>query len=258
MSSELHRPTTRVLDILEALAGSETGLNLTVLARASQATASTITPFVRTLCAKGYVNLDKKTMCYTLGPKNLMLSAGYAATSDAYALALEEMQRVVSCCSETCQMGILDGSNVFYIGKIDSPEPLRLVSRVGKNVPASCTAIGKALLCDMGDEDICALYADGLPALTPKSLRSPAELCAQVQKVREGDFAVDVDESLEHLRCFALPIRFDNLVDAAISVSTPAFRLDTSKKVMVQQCLRDAQSAIEEHLKRVGHGLRRN
>lgn len=258
MTNELHRPTTRVLDILEALASSETGLSLTVLARASQATASTITPFVRALCAKGYVVFDKKTMCYTLGPKNLMLSAGYAATSDAYSLALGEMQRVVSTCSETCQMGILDGNNVFYIGKIDSPEPLRLVSRVGKNVPACCTAIGKALLCDMSDEAIIALYPDGLPALTPKSLRDPKELCAQVQMVREGDFAVDVDESLEHLRCFALPIRFENQVDAAISVSTPAFRFDASKKAVIQQCLRDAQSAIEEHLKHVGYGLRRS
>ena len=257
MDFELHRPTSRVLDILETLALSERSMTLTELARAIDAPASSIMPFVRTLRAKGYVDMDPAGMTYSLGPKNLMLSAGYTASSDVYSQVLGEMQRVVDMCAETCQLGILDGNSVFYIGKIDSTEPLCLVSRVGKNLPASCTAIGKALMCDLNKEAIQDLYPDGLPSLTSSSLQDMDELYAQVLQVREGDFAMDVDESLEHLRCFALPMRFDGRVDAAVSVSTPDFRLNAEKKALVQQCLRQAQKAIEEHLRNAGHGLRR-
>ncbi|WKK92384.1 hypothetical protein Q0Y04_20785 [Clostridioides difficile] len=42
------------------------------------------------------------------------------------------MTNIVNSCSETCQLGILDNNEVLYIGKVDSPEPIRLISYVGK------------------------------------------------------------------------------------------------------------------------------
>ena len=56
------------------------------------------------------------------------------------------------------------------------------------------------------------------------------EFCGQLARIHMGEFALDVDESHEHLRCFALPIRLDGQVDAAVSVSMPAFRLDEDKE----------------------------
>lgn len=255
MNSELHRPTSRVLDLLETLAGTENGLTLTELSRAIDAPASSLIPFVRTLLARGYVALNKRDMTYSLGAKNLMLSSGFTAGSDVYALAQDEMRKLVERCSETCQLGILEGSNVFYIGKVDSPEPLRLVSSVGKSIPACCTAIGKALLCDFSKEAVAALYPSGLPSLTPASLRSLDELYDQVVRVRSGGFATDVEEAMEHLRCFALPIRLHGRIDSAISVSTPTFRLDAEKTALVQQCLIETRDKIERHLEQAGHGL---
>ena len=134
MTHEPHRPTSRVLDILETLAQRDGGLTLTELSRSVDAPASSLTPFLRTLCARGYLDCNRKNMVYTLGARTLLLSAAFA-TTDIYSLTMQEMQRVVDRCSETCQLGIREGSNVFYIAKIDSPEPLRLVSSVGKSLP---------------------------------------------------------------------------------------------------------------------------
>lgn len=254
---DLHRPTSRVLDILETLAASERAMTLTELSRAIDAPPSSIIPFVRTLVAKQYLELDRSGLTYALGPKNLMLAAGYAASSGVYSLVLAEMQRAVDQCGETCQLGILDGSNVFYIGRIDSTEPLRLVSSVGKAVPACCTAIGKALMCDLNKEGVAALYPRGLPTLTRHSLTSVEALFAQTLTVRHGEFAVDVEESLEHLRCFALPIRFEGRVDSAVSISTPDFRLNDEKKALVKHSLKEAREAIEGYLRNAGHGLQR-
>lgn len=254
MTHEPHRPTSRVLDILETLAQRDGGLTLTELSRSVDAPASSLTPFLRTLCARGYLDCNRKNMVYTLGARTLLLSAAFA-TTDIYSLTMQEMQRVVDRCSETCQLGIREGSNVFYIAKIDSPEPLRLVSSVGKSLPASCTAIGKALLCDCTRQEVESLYPDGLPALTPSSIRDMDEFCGQLARIHMGEFALDVDESHEHLRCFALPIRLDGQVDAAVSVSMPAFRLDEDKERLVRACLLTARNAVERHLSSAGHGF---
>lgn len=255
MNTELHRPTTRVLDLLETLAEAENGLTLTELSRGIGAPASSLLPFVRTLLARGYVTLDKRHMTYALGAKNLMLSTGFMAGSDVYALAQEEMRRLVERCSETCQLGILEGSRVFYIGKVDSPEPLRLVSSVGKRIPACCTTIGKTLLCDLSEEAVAALYPSGLPMLTSNSLCSLDALYAQLREVRSGGFATDEEEAMEHLRCFALPIRLHGRIDSAISVSTPTFRLDAEKTALVQRCLTETRDSIQQSLEQADHGL---
>ena len=56
MTHEPHRPTSRVLDILETLAQRDGGLTLTELSRSVDAPASSLTPFLRTLCARGYLD----------------------------------------------------------------------------------------------------------------------------------------------------------------------------------------------------------
>lgn len=81
------------------------------------------------------------------------------------------MTNIVNSCSETCQLGILDNNEVLYIGKVDSPEPIRLISYVGKKIPANCTGLGKALLCDFDKEKLISLYPDGLKVLQKNQLQ---------------------------------------------------------------------------------------
>lgn len=254
MQYEPHRPTSRVLDILESLAQHKSGMTLTDLSHAVKASASTLTPFLRTLCARGYVDLNRTTMLYTLAAKTLLLSAAFS-DNDIYTLVKQEMQAVVDCCGETCQLAIRDGGNVFYIAKVDSPQQLRLVSAEGRCLPATCTAIGKCLLCELDRAELEGLYPNGLAALTPSSLKDMDELASQLAGIRAGDFALDVDEAVEHLRCFALPIRLGGKIDAAISVSLPDFRLNEEKERAVRTCLETGRDAIERHLAAAGRGF---
>lgn len=60
MTSDNHRPTARILDILEALAESENGYTLTEIADVINAPKSSIFPIVHTLNARKYITIDKK------------------------------------------------------------------------------------------------------------------------------------------------------------------------------------------------------
>ena len=44
------------------------------------------------------------------------------------------MHSIVDVCEETCQLGILDEGNVFYIQKVDSPQKIRMISHAWYNM----------------------------------------------------------------------------------------------------------------------------
>jgi Transcriptional regulator len=256
MEDTPHRPTSRVLDILECLASAEEGLTLTQIAAAVSAPKSSLFPFVHTLLQRRYLEMDKGTGRYRVGLNAFALAASYLETHSLFRMVTDAMRGIVDGCSEVCQLGILEGSQVLYIGKVDSPEPIRLVSHVGKRLPASCTAIGKALLCQYSEDELRTLYRQELPTLTVNSIRDFSVLASQLAAVRNGEAAVEVGESHEHIRCYAAPLFFRGGVDSAISVSTPIFRHTEEKSAVIKAALFRARAVIERCMEEAGEGLR--
>ena len=165
MTQEQHRATARVLDIFEALSASKQGLTLTELSQALDAPKSSLFPIVHTMEERHYLQQHQGTGRYTMGPGVLTLGAAFAA-DEGRASIVQVMKDVVETCQETCQLGILDQGNVLYIEKQDSTQAIRMISWVGNRLPATATAIGKALLSGLTDSQVRALYQNGLSRLT--------------------------------------------------------------------------------------------
>ena len=54
------------------------------------------------------------------------------------------------------------------------------------------------------------------------------------------------------MTCFAVPIRHNDKIIAAVSVSIPIFRLTEEKKQITIQALLAAQQTLEQNLRRLG------
>ncbi|MTJ82213.1 MAG: IclR family transcriptional regulator [Telmatospirillum sp.] len=245
IETELHRPTLRVLDILESVSAADEGLTLTEIAAAIGASKSTIFPVIKSLVSRKYVHLNAKSLRYSPGVACLALAGASTERTGWVRLVTEEMQRVVAVCDEVCQLGILDGENVLYIGKVESRKAVRLVSHVGKRLPAAAAALGKAMIHEFSDERIAAMYPDGLPAITPFSITSFAELRRHLDAVRDKGYAVDDRELNEETRCYAVPLRHHGTIVAALSVSLPVFRATGEKTARIIDTLFEAQASIE-------------
>ena len=244
MALEPHRATARVLDILERLSVSRNGLTLTELSHAMDAPKSSLFPIVHTLEERCYLRQEEATGRYTIGPGALTLSAS-AAADESLTSIIRVMKRVVAQCQETCQLGILDRGDVLYIGKEDSTQAIRMISRVGNRLPANATAIGKALLSGLSDQEVRKLYAGGLPRLTEQTVTDLDQLLEQLRSVREGAIATEQEESTPQLACWAVPLRHRHRVFSALSVSVPLFRCQAEKVEQVCRCLLEAQAEIE-------------
>lgn len=251
MSQTEHRPTSRVLDILELLASSSEGYTLTEIADAIGAPKSSIFPVIHTLHERNFISIHKQTSKYIMGVSTFAVGSSYLENLDILSLIKEEMQHIVDKTSEVCQLGILDNDKVLYIAKIDSPEPIRLISSVGKYLPAYCTALGKALLCDCSKDQLEELYPNGLKSYTPNTITDLETLYKQLIIVRETNIAFEREEASEHINCLAIPIRKDNKVVISISVSIPTFRVTDTKIELLKKLLLQSKNKIESFLSKL-------
>ena len=245
MAQEQHRTTARILDIFEQVSISEEGLTLTALAQRLSAPKSSLFPIVHTMEERRYLIQDYGTGRYQIGPGALILGASFSARKGMEPV-FDVMRQVVAVCQETCPFGILDRGEVFYVAKEDSPQAIRMISRVGTRLPANATALGKALLSGHTDQEVRGLYPEGLPKLSQRTITDMDELLDQLRAIREGAVATEWEESTDQLACWAVPLRKDGRVFAALSVSIPVFRCGEEKIAQVAQCLCTAQSQIEK------------
>jgi DNA-binding IclR family transcriptional regulator len=104
---------------------------------------------------------------------------------------------------------------------------VRLVSPVGRRLPAHATAEGKALLAGLPDATVAGRYAAAgpgpeLPRLTARALDSLPLLLAELRAVRALGHAHDVDEHAEGLHCVAAPVvDATGAHQAALGVAVP-------------------------------------
>ena len=135
--------------------------------------------------------------------------------------------------------------NVQYLMKVESPEPISMISAVGKQLPANCTALGKALLCEHTLDEIKALFKDGLPKMTEYSVADAEQLYQQTQMVRKTQIAREKEENYQFIQCLATPIYKNEKPFFAMSVSVPTFRYTEEKGQQIEKLLLEAKKSLE-------------
>lgn len=243
-----HRPTLRVLEVLEVLAQHPEGSTLTDLSQAAGISKSTMVPILRTMERHNFIAMDPVDKSYTVGIKAFSVGSSFVEKVPVVAMLRAEMERVVSVCQETCQLGVLDGPDVLYIAKVDSTQSIRLISSIGKRIPAYCTALGKALLSEMPAEAIAELFPEPLDAFTSHTLGSVDEVASQIAAQRETGIFRENEESSENVICFSVPLRRADKIIAAVSISVLKFRLTAEKEREVIECLNSLRENAERLL----------
>ena len=133
---------------------------------------------------------------------------------------------------------------MLYLDKVESPQPLRMLTSTGRKLPAYATSIGKALLLQKSYEDLCQMYPAELVPLTSRTIKELSVLYAQLQESLRNGYTWEVEESTEHIRCFAVPILKNDKIIASISVAIPLFRYRDKDQ---QQYI----STLQKHAKQI-------
>ncbi|MGI5173838.1 IclR family transcriptional regulator [Treponema sp. OMZ 840] len=242
----MHNPTLRVVAVLNLISACKSGCTLAECSRALRIPSGTLYPILQTLYKKAYLNYDEYSYRYTAGSRLFLAGINYVSDSSPYESVQKILEKIVYECGETAHWGLLEGVNVLYFAKADSPETVRMYSAVGKTLPAYATALGKALLSRCSLKELKALYPKGLQALTDSTLSNIETLYEQLQSVKKDGFAYEWEESNKHICCIGIPVLADDTVVSALSVAVPVFRYNDEKENRIKGCLvRAAEEAAK-------------
>ncbi|GAA5001158.1 IclR family transcriptional regulator [Actinopolymorpha pittospori] len=238
-------PLDRALDVLEKLAEA-TDMSLVELSAAVGLSKATVFRHLKVLARRGYVTQDPNTKRYSLGYR--LLDLGFHARTNLQLprVAHDAMAILSTSFNETVHLGVVMDNEVVHIAVIPSTHPLKMASEVGERTLVHVSALGKCLIAWEGPDALEALLAGpGLPAVSERTITTPAAFEAELARVRAQGFALDDQESLEGLRCVGAPVRAaGGAVVGAISLSGPVDRVSEARLPEITEAVRHAADQI--------------
>ena len=189
---------------------------------------STIHRLLKTLSAYGYVTHDPITRSYHPGPVLVGIGLVAIKSSDLRTVGQAALSKLAAKTDETAHLSVLRGSEIVCIDSIESTQTVRTGSRLGWTLPAHATAGGRALLAELSDDEVMAVFPSETIA---KSGQIPAlrriDLLAELELVRARRYATNFGESEPDVSAVGVVLRDrQNRARAALSVTAPRTRGD--------------------------------
>lgn len=210
---------SKSLSLLEAIIADRDGCSIATIAARIGLPKATAHRQATTLLQEGYLRRPPGGRLVA-GPRLVALAQSIDRKQIAAAAAAPVLHRLARKLHCVAQLGTLENDMVTYRIKTGHGAG-DLFTRVGLQLEAYCTGIGKVLLANLTGADRDAYLAAGpFPALTRNTITDPAALRSELEQIRTQGYACDNEEIVEGLICFAAPIRIaEQEVVAAISAS---------------------------------------
>src|SRR6516165_9652884 len=176
----------RGLSLLQMFTHSERGMTAKEVANRSNLPVSTVHRFLKNLEAAGFLRCSGEGL-YHLGVGCFAIGHAALGQLDIRRLSLPYLQELNRQTRETIHLTVRHGLSAVYVDKLDSPEQLRIHSRIGAAVPLHCTAVGKVMLAYVPQEEREKLLRQlELKRFTPSTVGSLEELEAELYRVRKN------------------------------------------------------------------------
>jgi len=211
---------------------------------------STVHRILDTLKFGGYVEQNPNSQKYQLGLKLLELGMAKINQIDLVKEAKPFLRDLAKKCDETVHLAILEDDNVLYLAKEESSQTIRMISYVGKRAPLHCTGLGKVLLANLPLRDRDKIIDRiELFRLTNNTITDKGKLREELDMIKEKEFALDREENERDVLCIAAPVRdYKGRVVAAVSVSSPIYRLNNKKQDYIKEALINTVEGISSRL----------
>ncbi|WP_329445634.1 IclR family transcriptional regulator [Streptomyces canus] len=235
---------SKAFDLLRAFNTHERVMTLSELSRASGLPKSTVHRLLARLIELGAI--EAQGGGYKIGIELFRLGS----TTPAGAMrdiAMPHMAALHRWTGHTVHLGVLREFDVVYLEKVARNSKASDASGVGGRLPASCTAVGKALLAHENLDDLKHFLPSPLPALTPHSVTDIDRLIAQLRPIRQGELAREREEARLGLACVAAPIVVRGFAVGALSVARPA---DVELDPKTATVLRDTAAHVAREIRR--------
>jgi len=242
---------TNAVRVLKSFSSRDREWGVTDLARRLDLAKSTTHRLLATLAEEGMLEQNAETGRYRLGLAVFDLAAAVPTQYDLHEAVLTPMTELRNRLGETVQVGVLDGREVVYIERLDSPHTSRVFQQVGRRNWGHCSATGKILLANLPPAQLDRTLRGWEPvAMTANTITNLAGLRTELEQVRLRGYALNVEEAEDAVHSVAAPIRdHAGRTIAGLSLAGPTDRVDVADHRLVHEVLTTAAHVS----RRLGH-----
>jgi DNA-binding IclR family transcriptional regulator len=197
----------KALSLLGAIANAERPLTIAEASAAAKISRPTGYRIVQALMAESLLMQDSFGRLH-VGFATLPLAAKVLDTTRLRAEAMPILQELSKNTGRRANLGILYRNRILHIAGAEKPSLPVLYARFGKIVPLHCSAMGKALIAYLPEDQVKAMIeSQGMPALTPNTITSYKRLKQELADVRDKGFAWSNAEHVPGLYAVAAVVR---------------------------------------------------
>ena len=250
MSTEKIQMLDRAVMILDSFTLDKPVQGVRDVARRTGLSSSTVGRIMAYLKDLGILNQDPETLVYMMGPKPLVWAGIYTNTSDVRTLALPIMVNLQERTRETISLYVLEGDERVCVERLESPETVRIVARVGRRIPLYAGSAGKIFLAFMSEERRREILKKiKLVPMTEKTITNRDVLIDNLEQIVRQGYAFSDGEWVLDAAGVAGPV-FDQRgqITAALTISGPAQRFTEEKIHEMAGLVKEGAAKISSEL----------
>jgi DNA-binding IclR family transcriptional regulator len=181
---------------------------------------------------------------YALGAKCLELGFVAHQQITLTRISHDHLRQLSADTGDTVNLGILDRDQVHYVDSLPGTRKVEVRCTVGERQPLRRTGLGKALLLDEPEDRLRDIYQREA-LLHPRYRYDIKQWLEIMGQYRAEQYALDLDENDEHVRCVAAPIRDKSgRIIAAVSVSSAAQYMDDARVQLIKGYVKETAANI--------------
>lgn len=236
----------RAFAILEHIAHASVPISLDDITHAMALPKATVFRILQMLQGAGLLLREQNSKRYTVGPRLLSFAVELWCNEALRSPWRRALKQVVEETGESCNLTLLENSEVLYLDRVETTHPLRLHLEVGTRVPLHCTASGKLFLSQMPREKARELLgSEPYKRYTNSTITSFAELQPELERTKRALVGVHDGELFADSVAIAVPVLDANgRVFAAVAAHAPSSRLDLQGMQNFLPSLRRAAAII--------------
>jgi DNA-binding IclR family transcriptional regulator len=240
--------TLRAFAILETVASADSPLGLVDIMAATGLPKPTVYRIAIQLVDAGLLVREAEGKRYAPGPRLASLALASLTHHAWRAPRHAILKALVTEIGETCNLTLLDGTEVVYLDRVEAAWPLRLHFQPGSRVPAHASASGKLLLSLLPARERRRIL-DTLPFsyYTANTITRRSDLETALRQIRRERLSTDNEEYLDGTVCVAVPVESNKRhVPAALAVHAPTTRMSLEQALKCVPALRRAAAQLAD------------
>lgn len=227
----------RVLDILEAFHAARKPLSLTDLAQAAGIPKSSCHAIVATLVVRGYFYTLKKPRALYPTRRFYDIARDIHRSDPLVDQVMPLLERLRDACRETVILGKRQADKVVYLQVLEGPHSIRYSARPGEFKPLHSSAIGKALLGSLKEDELRAeLEGLDLHRVTEATVTRTEDLVADLLASRRRGYFLSQGENVPDVWAVSTFITI-NAETIGVAIAGPKHRMEANLQECIQLLL---------------------